>query len=99
MPGSVVPFVAEYLHLDGGILITTSKDSEQKALYSLCGTNGTPLSLEVALEIQRIYDTLDIFKGVYYSTFADGLKRCRIQYPVDFVYEAFMSKESNKNNT
>ena len=98
MPSSVVPFVAEYLHLDGGILITTSNALEQKTLYSLYGNNGTSLSLNVAKEIQAIYDTLDVFDDVHFSVFSDVLKRCRIQYLVAFVYDAFMSREANKNN-
>lgn len=98
MPPSVVPFVAEYLHLDAGILITTSNDAEQKTRYSVCGSNGNPLSLGIAQEIQTIYDSLDVFDDVYYSTFSDGRKRCRIQYPVSFVYDAFIYRVNNKSN-
>ncbi len=90
MPTPCLSFAVRYLHCAMGVMITASHNPAEYNGYKVYGSDGGQITLEAASEIQGRIEKTDIFRGVEYLLFQDGLASGRIHYIPSEVSTAYM---------
>lgn len=90
MPVSTVSFAVRKLGASGGVMITASHNPCQYNGYKVYGPDGCQITTQAAGEILGEIQKVDIFTGVKFGSFEQGLETGRIRYIPSEVYTAFV---------
>lgn len=92
MPVPMVSFAIRYLHTTAGVMITASHNPSKYNGYKVYGADGCQITTEVAVEILKEIEKLDIFEDVKNGNFETGIANGSIQYISDEVYAAYIGE-------
>lgn len=91
-PVPTVSFATRYLHTSAGVMITASHNPAKYNGYKVYGADGCQITTEVASEILKEIEKLDIFFDVKKKNFEDAVKEKKIEYISEEVLTAFISE-------
>lgn len=92
MPVPTVSFATRYLDASAGVMITASHNPSKYNGYKVYDADGCQITTEVATEILKEIEKLDIFADVKNDDFETSVANGNIRYIENEVYTAFVEE-------
>lgn len=91
MPVPCLSFATRELRCDAGIMVTASHNPAKYNGYKVYGSDGCQLTEAAADAVLEQINTLDIFTGVKYMDFQEGMDKGMIAYISEEVVDKFIA--------
>ncbi len=97
MPTPALSFAVRHFKADAGIVITASHNPSKYNGYKAYNSQGCQMTLEAAEQVLDRVEKVDIFNGVQYIEFEEGLRSGMISYIGEEVKEAYLDAVQNES--
>lgn len=91
-PTPTLSYAVRYLKCDAGICVTASHNPAKYNGYKVYGADGCQITLNMADEVLREIDSLDIFRDVKRMDFDEGVRQGLIRFISDEVIDSFLEE-------
>ncbi len=92
MPTPCLSYAVRYLHCSAGVMITASHNPAKYNGYKVYGYDGCQITTNMANEIYKEIESVDIFKDVKRSDFSKEIDKHIISYISNEVYDSFIEQ-------